>query len=809
MLAKNYSKDIEAKWQKQWDKEGTYKFDETDNTKPVYSLDTPPPFTSGDLHMGHVLSYSFFDFIARYKRMNGFNVFYPQGWDTQGFPTEVKVEKKYGKLPPAEFRQKCVEWTHEMIARMKKQMVEMGFSPDWRYEYRTMDPDYHRKVQLSLIEMYWNKQIYRAAYPVHWCPSCVSAIAKAELEDLERDTFMNYINFTGPNNEPLLIATTRPELIPACVAMMFNPSDERYKKLEGKKAKTPLGVEVPIIADKDVEKEFGTGLMMVCTFGDKMDVVWAHRYKLPFKNVINQYGKMEGTGEFDGLKVEAARAKIIEKLKASGALVRQEKKPQVVKVHDRCKTPVEFILSMQWFGDIKAKASQIKEFAKQVEWVPSFGISYLTDWVDNVDWDWVISRQRVFGTPLPFYYCEKCNATAPADELPFYAENAKPKTCAQCGTQMKPETSTCDCWVDSSITPLIIAGWPDGAVSGSQSPVSSQAKPKTRNWEKLYPVSLRPQGVEIVRTWAFYTIYRSGMLTGKAPWRTILLNGNVLAPDGKKMSKSLGNVISPEQLKTEYPTDAIRQWAALSGAMAKDRPFSYEDIRYAKSFLNKLWNSAKLVEISLEGYSGGEGELRPVDKWIISRMNETIRDFTAHMEAFEYHYAMNKVYQFYWHDFCDNYLEYVKHRIYDPQIYGAEAKKAAQYAMRYVLYNTVKLLAPITPHISEELWTELFREKGSVHRSAWPKPGAIDSDAIAKASATNELVKLIRQYKASNKKAMNSKLLLVKAKCPDISGFEEDVKGAMKIEKLEIEKSEKAELVSAEFAPEQEKQAGS
>ncbi len=788
MLAKNYSREIEAKWQKKWEEEGVYRFDDSElearNAKPVYSIDTPPPFTSGDLHMGHVLSYSFFDFIARYKRMNGYNVHYPQGWDTQGFPTEVRVEKKYGKLPPAEFRQKCVEWTHEMIARMKKQMNEMGFSADWRYEYRTMDPEYHKKVQLSLIEMHKKGQIYRAAYPVHWCPSCVSAIAKAELEDLERKTLLNYINFTGPASKPLQIATTRPELIPACVAMMFNPADERYKHLEGKKAKTPLGEEIPIIADKDVEKEFGTGLMMVCTFGDKMDVVWAHRYKLPFKDVINQYGKMHNAKEFDGLKVEQARAKILKKLKNEGKLAKQEKKIQIVKIHDRCKTPVEFIMSMQWFGDIKAKAGKIKEFANEIEWVPSFGISYLIDWVDNVEWDWVISRQRFFGTPIPFYYCEKCSRTAPADELPFYAESAKPRTCG-CGAQMKPETSTCDCWVDSSITPLIIAGWPDNR----------------KMMEKLYPSSLRPQGVEIVRTWAFYTIYRCGMLTGTKPWKTILLNGNVLAPDGKKMSKSLGNVISPEQLKAEYPTDAIRQWAALSGAMAKDRPFSYEDIKYTKAFLNKLWNSARLVEIGLEGHSGGEGELKPVDKWIISRLNETIKEFTAHMEKFEYHYAMSKIYQFYWHDFCDNYLEYVKHRLYDQQTYGAESKKAAQHSMRQVLYNTVRILAPIVPHITEEIWSELFKENKSIHRSEWPSPGELDPGAVEKALIANEIVKLLRQHKASNKKAMNSKLLLVKIRAPDISGFEEDIKGVMKIEKLEIEELDRVELLEAVFAP--------
>ncbi|MBU0586288.1 valine--tRNA ligase, partial [Candidatus Micrarchaeota archaeon] len=758
------------------------RFDENDEKKEIYSIDTPPPFTSGELHMGHVLSYSFFDFVARYKRMRGFNVYYPQGWDTQGFPTEVRVEKKFGRLPPEQFREKCVEWTKEFIAKMKEQMDVMGFSPDWKYEYRTMDPEYHKKIQRSLIQMYNEGHLYRAEYPVHWCPHCISAIAKAELDDLERDSLLNYIKFLGPDNEELVIATTRPEFIPACVALMFNPLDERYRHLAGKKARTALGAEIPLIAEKDVEKEFGTGLMMLCTFGDKTDVVWAHRYELPFKNIINQYGKMQNTGleGFDGLKIVAARKKMIEKLKEEGKLVKQENLKQSVKVHDRCGTPVEFIISMQWFADIKKQASRIKEFASKIQWVPEFGINYLTDWVDNVDWDWVISRQRIFGTPIPFYYCEKCGKTKAAEDLPYYAEKAKSMKC-DCGEQMIAEKSTCDCWVDSSITPLIIAGWPDDE----------------KMMKKVYPSSLRPQGVEIVRTWAFYTIYRSGMLTGKPCFETILLNGNVLAPDGKKMSKSLGNVISPQALWAEYPTDSIRQWAALSGAMAKDRPFSYEDLRHAKSFLSKVWNSTRLAESSLEGYTGEEGKARLVDKWIISRMNELINEFTAHMEKFEFHYAMSKMQQFYWNDLCDNYLEYIKHRIYGD---NDGERKAAQHALRYVVFNSVKLLAPITPHISEEIWKEFFKEKQSVHLSAWPEAGAIDSDSIAKAKVANEIVSLLRKHKAANKKAMNSKLGLVRITAPNISGFEDDIKGVMKIEKLEITNAEKVEILEVEFA---------
>ena len=357
-------------------------------------------------------------------------------------------------------------------------------------------------------------------------------------------------------------------------------------------------------------------------------------------------------------------------LEAQGKVVKKEPLKQTVKVHDRCGTPIELLSSMQWFADIRTPAKEIKELAHKVKWVPEFGISYLIDWVEGAEWDWVISRQRVFGTPIPFYYCESCNKTEPANEseLPYYAETAKPKKC-KCGSDMKPETSTCDCWVDSSITPLIISGWPDDK----------------ERFAKLYPNSLRPQGVEIVRTWAFYTIYRSGVgLTGKPPWETILLNGNVLAPDGKKMSKSLGNIISPSELQRDYPTDAIRQWAALSGAMAKDRPFSYEDIKYAKSFLIKFWNAARFIEGATKDYandangtnadgSGGAdvnaiipfGSLHSIDKWMFSRTNQVIRDFTSAMEKYEYHTAMSGFLNFFWHEVCDNYLEYVKHRIYD------------------------------------------------------------------------------------------------------------------------------------------------
>ncbi len=735
MLQQRYDRTIEERWQKKWQEDGTYQFNE--DTKPIYSIDTPPPFTSGELHMGHVLSYSYFDFAARFKRMNGYNVYYPQGWDTQGFPTEMKVEKKYGRLPPVQFREKCMEWTVEMIARMKEQMNQMGFSPDWKFEYRTMDPDYHKKVQLSLIEMHKDKLVYRDKYPVYWCPRCVSAVAKAELDDEEKDGTLNYIKFIGPDGKDLIIATTRPELLHACGAILFNPEDERYKGLGGE-VTTPLGKKVPLIPDKEVDKEYGSGVLMVCTFGDKMDVVWMHRHKLPLYEVVDQYGKMINSGSLNGLKVADAKKKIIEEL--GEKVVKKVPTKQVVKVHDRCKTAVELIPSLQWFADIRTTAKKIKEMAHMIKWTPEFGINYLIDWVEGAEWDWVISRQRVFGTPIPFYYCE-CGLTKPADDLPFYPETAPEKKC-ECGKLMKPETSTCDCWVDSSISPLIISGWPD-----------------KEKMKKLYPISLRPQGVEIVRTWAFYTIYRSGVaLTGIPPFKEILLNGNVLAPDGKKMSKSLGNIISPTDLLKDYPTDAIRQWAALSGAMAKDRPFSFEDIKYAKSFLTKVWNAARFVESFPS--TGNTGKPNMIDRWILGRLSRTINECTEHMEKFEYHHAMSKIYAFFWHDFCDNYLEYVKHRVY------GENGDGAKQVLREVLVSSIKLMAPITPHLCDEIYSNMGGQ-GSVHKSAWPKGGEEYSEDITKVEVLNAIVSELRQYKSSNKMPQNAELELVRLSLPE------------------------------------------
>jgi valyl-tRNA synthetase len=779
-ICDRFGKETEEKWQKWWEGQGTYRFDEKDG-RPIYSIDTPPPFTSGDLHMGHVLSYSYFDFVARYKRMRGFSVYYPQGWDCQGFPTEVKVEQKYGRLPREEFRKRCVEWTGEFIDRMRSQMKSCGFSADWRYEYRTMDPEYHRMVQLSLLKMHENGLVYRSEHPVFWCTKCISALAKTDTEESERETGLHYINFTL-SGKPLAIATTRPELMHACVAVLYNPKDERYNALGAKTIATALGKEVPFLADADVDKEFGSGVVMVCTFGDKQDVVWMHRHKLPVVKAMDGAGRLLDAGEVSGLKSEEAKKKLLEKFKSERKLVKSERLRQSVKVHDRCKKPVELLLSMQWFAKVTEKQEEIIANAQKIRWVPDFGIQYLVDWARYLEWDWVISRQRVFGTPLPFWIGKKSGKVYPADEseLPFDPV-AKPSKTGPDGEVLAAETSTCDVWADSSITPLVIARW------GKDEKFFARA----------YPSSLRPQGVEIVRTWAFYTIYRCAELTGRPPFREILLNGNVLAPDGKKMSKSLGNIIAPDKLIADYSADAVRQWAALSGAMAKDRPFSYQDMQYSKSFLTKMLNAAKLVEKGCAGFDGKEpkkGALRLADRWALSRLQKVKEDATSDFEGFQFHHAVKTVQDFFWHEFCDFYLEYVKHRLYMPEKYGEEGRRAAQWAMKTVLLECVQLLAPVTAHMSEEIW-QAFVPGKSVHLSEWPavRKELVDDEAEKKCAFLNEIAAGARQHKAERKMPLNAEIASAEISCEfPLSEMKEELEATARIRLINFTAGERS-----------------
>lgn len=790
--------EMESKWRKYWESHGTYRFTD-DGNRPLYVIDTPPPFPTGEFHTGSTLNWGYIDFAARYKRMQGHAVLFPQGWDCHGFPTETKVEAKFGRLPRQQFREKCLEWTHTMVGSIREQMQQMGFSIDWRHEYFTIDKEYHRLVQLSLLEMYEKGLVYRGKHPVLFCTHCQSAIAKAETDDVQREGTLNYIKFKFEEGRDLVIASSRPELIHACVALAYNPADVRYKGCEGKMAFTPIFKKpVRIVADSAVDPNFGSGMVMICTFGDMQDVVWAYKFHLPVIEAFDELGRvLNASPEYNGLYASKARVKIIGELTQGGLIEKQEKLGQIVKVHDRCKKPIELLTSNQWFIKVRDSKEAIVKAAESMVWHPEHSLQLLKDWAQGLEWDWVISRQRVWGIPIPFYFCKGCGEVyvPKKDELPIDPASRAfhQKKCLKCGEgDIIGETSICDGWVDSSITPLIISKW---GGKGSE-------------FGRLYPTALRPQGTDIIRTWAFYTIFRCVMLTGKAPFREMLVNGMVLGPDGKKMSKSAGNYIEAKEVIAKSSVDSLRQWIALSGTTGKDNIFYWKDVNYAQGFLTKLWNVANFIERSLEGYEqerqdAGRGtssypHLRATDKWILGRLRSTIETATKSMDSYDYYGAIIAIQSFFWKELADYYLEEVKHRIYQPEIYGAEGKRAAQMVLSEVLLESLKLLAPFACYTTEEIYHKIYPKEavksGSIHLEAWPKAegSLLDPEVLGIVEALHAIISEARKFKAAGKLPLNEGLSRIKVSIPTalehhFPQIEEEILAVAKARAIELE----------------------
>ncbi len=755
-LDKEYnSQKVEEKWLNLW-KDEMYYFD-WNSKKPHYIIDTPPPYPTGSFHIGNTLNWCYIDFIARYKRMKGYEVMFPQGWDCHGLPTEVKVEEKYGisknDVPRGKFRELCVAFTEENIEKMRKTMKRMGFSVDWSKEYITMYPEYYSKTQLSFVRMYNKGLIYKSYHPVIYCPRCQTTIALAEIEYKSGKTTLNYINF----DDGVIIATTRPELIPACVAIAVNPSDERYKHLVGKKVRVPTTeYEVEIIEDEEVDPEFGTGIVMICTFGDRQDVKWWKKHNLELRIILDNNGLLnEKAGKYRGLTIKEARERILKDLKNEGRLLKQEEIDHNVGVCWRCKTPVEIIAEEQWF--VKVERDKILNAARKIKWIPNHMLSRLESWVEGMEWDWVISRQRIFATPIPVWYCKKCGKIKIAKEewLPVDPTKDKPLEPCECGsTEFVGEDDVLDTWMDSSITSLIISGWPN---------------------LKEYPTSLRPQGHDIIRTWAFYTILRSIALVNQIPWHEIVINGMVLGEDGRKMSKSLGNIIQPDEVIEKYGADALRQWAA-SGVVGSDVIFTWKEVISASRFQQKFWSILRFTMLHIKDYKPNNEDLnylRDADKWILSKLNRLIKEVDEHMENYRFGDALKAIRSFAWYEYADNYLEIVKNRLYA----GNEDEKRAA---RYVLYKTMdvlcRLIAPFTPFLAEECWSK-FKD-GSVHLQSYPKPdeGLIDEEAEKKGEVIKEIVVAIRRFKHDKGMALNAPLKNVLLHSPyeidvrDISG---------------------------------------
>ena len=759
-MPKNYNfTEIERKWQLKWEEMGIYHYDWNDKTREPFSIDTPPPYPSGELHMGNVLNWTYFDMVARYKRMQGFNVLFPQGWDCHGLGIEIQVEKarniRKRDVPPDQFRSWCIELVEKYIAMMKEGILKMGASIDWTTEYKTMDPDYWRRTQLSFVLLHKKGYMYQGTHPVNWCPRDETAIADAEVDHVKKEGVLHYIRFQlEGSNEYLLIATSRPEFIPACVAVEVNPKDERYNKYIGRKISVPLmNREVTIIGEESVDPCFGTGVVQICTYGDKEDVKTVIKHKLPVIRLLTENGRISEAGcKYTGLYVNQARAAIVADLTATGLLEKTEKIQQEVGVCDRCKAQVEILEVKQWFMKTLSLSEAVEKNANEIPWYPDYMKNRLIDWTRALDWDWVVSRQRLFATPIPVWYCKKCGEVIVAQEswVPIDPRMEKPRIdkCPKCGgTEFMGETDVLDTWMDSSITCAVHAGWPDRS-----------------DWKHLFPASMHPSGTDIIRTWAYYLMVRHLALFDERPFNSVLINGMVLGADGRKMSKSLKNYAAAPEVLNKNGADATRQWAAGGGATGSDIPYRAQDVEYGRRFLVKLWNASGFTANLLADYKPqklASLELQPLDKWILSKAENLTLKVTEEFDKCQFNVAIEDVRNFTWHVFCDYYVEAVKDRLYNPDLHGSAKRLAAQYSLYEVLYRMLQLLAPIAPHVTEEIYQHMFKEnKGyeSLQIAQWPKfnSALVDEAAEKNGDLIIAIIGEVRHDKAEKKLPLNA-----------------------------------------------------
>ena len=791
MLDKKYNaQEKEAKWQKYWQENEIYKFDPK-SSKPTFSIDTPPPTVSGKLHIGHISGFTQADMIARYHRMQGKNLFYPLGFDNNGLPTELLVEKekkiRAHTLPREEFTQIALDLVSKYNQSYRDMMVKAGMSCDLDLGYNTIDKKSQKTSQKSFIELAKKGIAYRENKPSPWCCKCRTSVATAELEDKELDSVFNYLNFKlADGSGTIPIATTRPEFLPACVAIFVNPEDERYKNLIGKKVKVPLFEEneVTVLADSKVGIDKGTGIVMCCTFGDQTDVEWWKEYNLPLKQAIDEGGRMtEIAGKYAGMKVLEARKAVIEDLKAQGYIYKQEPIKHSVKVHERCEEPIEFLSKKQWF--IKTSTPELKkkwaELGDELVWHPeSMKVRYMT-WVNNLNQDWSISRQRYFGVPFPVWYCADCGEPIFADEsdLPVNPLRDKPKTkkCSKCGcVEFVPESDVMDTWATSSVTPQINCNWADDE----------------EGCKKRMPMDMRFCGRDIITTWSLRTIIKAYYHQNCLPWKMLIVNGWVMADKGIKISKHLSNSkMDLQDLLSTYGADVIRYWCAI-GAYGRDVMFSDDGLKDGYKLLNKLWNASKFVLSFLENYTPKKPKkILPMDRYIMHKFNDAYKRTCAQYDNVEMGYAKAEIEKFFW-NFCDNYIELAKNRLYKPEIYGEDAKESAQWACYNVLLGMLKLFAITMPHITEEIYQDYFRKfekEKSIHLCIL-KPIEIEKEEniIENGDEVLEIVSKVRQFKSENKLSLKTEIenmTIQSEKIDFIKECEDDIKAVTSVRELE------------------------
>ncbi|WP_370894148.1 valine--tRNA ligase [Janibacter sp. GXQ6167] len=797
---------LEEKWGAVWQEQGTYAFDRDGDAEQIFSIDTPPPTASGSLHMGHVFSYTHTDCMARYKRMTGFNVFYPIGWDDNGLPTEKRVQNYYGVrgdshlqydpdfVPPFEGTTKTIK-AADQVPVSRQNFIDLcdtltikdeeafeslfrrlGFSLDWSISYRTIDDHSRATAQQAFLRNLARGEAYTAEAPGLWDVTFQTAVAQAELEARDYPGAYHRVAFHREGGEPVYIETTRPELLPACVALIAHPDDERYQDLFGSTVTSPLfGVEVPVVAHGLAEQDKGAGIAMCCTFGDLTDVIWWRELQLPTRSVITRNGRIQAEtpewitdeggravfAEMATKTVHSAREVVVAALRESGDMDGEPvKTSRKANFYERGERPLEIVTSRQWYIRNGGRDADLNEALQargdQIAFHPDFMRARYKNWVAGLNGDWLISRQRFFGVPIPVWYRLDAEGQpeydAPIvpreDQLPVDPAAEAPEGFEESERDQPGgftgDPDVMDTWATSSLTPQIAGDWrgtggdPDGL------------------WAKVFPMDMRPQAHDIIRTWLFATVVRSHFEEGSVPWKNAAISGWILDPDRKKMSKSKGNVVTPEDVVVTHSADAVRYWAA-SGRLGTDAAYDEGQMKVGRRLAIKLLNASKFA---LGFGSVDADDLRsevthPLDAAMLAQLGQVIERATAGFESWDYTRSLEVTETFFW-TFCDDYIELVKDRAH-----GADndaGTRSARAALRLALDALLRLLAPFLPYATEEVWS--WWQEGSVHRATWPVLAevSVEGGDPAVLDAVGSALGQVRKAKSDAKVGMRSEI---------------------------------------------------
>lgn len=718
---KRWSKDFEKPIYTEWKRRKLYRFDPK-SRRPTYSIDTPPPYVNAPVHIGQATTYVLMDMFARFKRMTGHNVLFPLGLDRNGLPIEVAAERRFrvnmSEVPREKFIKYCKTVLEEASLASTETFLRSGIGfNSWDVGKKTGDvyltdsDEYRALTQSTFIDLWRRGLIYQTSRVNNYCPGCRTTIADSEIIYKDIPSVFSDIKFkVKETGEEIIIATTRPELLCTCAMVIFNPADERYKHLEGKTAITPVfNKEVPIKAHAAADMEKGTGLVMMCSFGDYTDIRFFREQGLEEVIAINVDGTMnKNAGFLKGMKTEDARRKIIDELKKRKLLVKQTKMVHRTPVCERSKDNIEFIDMPEYYLKQMDYKDKVRKMADKMKFYSPRSKQMLLDWIDTVSMDWPVSRRRVYATEVPLWYCKKCGETIVPPPGRYYKpwkEEPPVKKCRCGSTKFRGEDRVFDTWMDSSISPLYILmyGRDDNF------------------FKKHAPCTLRPQGKEIVRTWLYYTLLRCYLTIGKPIFKDVWINYHIVAGDGTKMSKSLGNVIDPQDVLDKFGAEPFRLWAAVEGNLAEtDFRCSDERIEGAGKTLTKLWNVARFISMFPQPGRKSKAELLDTDKWILAELDKIVDYTRRRYGSYDFHNPATRIKHFIWETFASHYLELVKSRAYNPDgKFSKEEQNAAQHTLHEVLNTILQLMAPIIPFITHKLYMELNKE--DVHFTEFPK----------------------------------------------------------------------------------------